>query len=114
MMQMPQPRSGQEGRASGKRFDRWEALALEKFQRYVQNGVAILLQDGYPPGAEPNTPEGQRVQLTAWKVAGDPRYTNNPRAQEALDDLDAQYSRTHRLQPPRDGVQPMQPPSTGA
>lgn len=73
-----------EGRFSGKRFDRWVEIATAAFERYVEIGVNVLLEDGYPPGMEPLSIEGQRAQLAAWKLAGDPRYWNNSKAQAAL------------------------------
>ena len=103
-MQMPEEYDGPEGRASGRRYDRWVEMGREMYLRYKQNGVAILLQDGYPPGAEPLSPEDQRVQLTAWKIAGDPRYWSNPKAQQALVDLEQQAARRVPLAPPMGGM----------
>lgn len=93
---------GQEGRFSGKRFDRWLTMAQEMFDRYVQNGVSVLLEDGYPPGQEPLTVEDQRAQLSAWKLAGDPRYWMNPRAQKALQAMEfAAHKSGSVLNPPQ-------------
>ena len=103
-MQMPGEYDGPEGRASGRRYDRWVDLGRELYLRYKQNGVALLLQDGYPPGAEPLPPEDQQVQLTAWKIAGDPRYWNNPKAQQALADLEREAARRTPLMPPMGGM----------
>lgn len=89
VIQQQSPDTGQEGRFSGRRYDRWVQIATEQFARYVQIGVAVLLEDGYPPGQEPLGIEDQRAQLTAWKLAGDPRYWNNSRAQSALAKFEA-------------------------
>ena len=104
-MQMPSEYAGEEGRASGRRYDRWVERGMEIYRRYKENGVALLLQDGYPPGGELASPEDQRVQLTAWKLAGDPRYWNNPRAQLALTELEQQHARHIPLRPPTMGGQ---------
>jgi hypothetical protein len=109
-MQMPDT-GGIEGRASGKRYDRWVERGKEIYTRHKENGVALLLQDGYPPGAEPARPEDQRVQLTSWKITGDVRYANNPRAQRDLARLEAEAAKRVGLQPP-DTSQP--PPQMGA
>lgn len=96
---MQMPHDAPEGRASGRRFDRWVERGQEIYLRMKENGVAFLLQDGYPPGAEPVSPQDQRVQLTAWKLSGDPRYHNSPRAQQALADLEREAARHIPMRP---------------
>jgi len=99
-MTMQMPSGGTEGRVSGQRYDRWVERGKDLYLRFKTSGVSLLLQDGYPPGGEPASPQDQRVQLTAWKIAGDPRYHSNPRAQDALTALEQQAGMHIPLAPP--------------
>lgn len=62
----------------------WNEVVDECIARYdaqVRFLVDNLMESGYPPFTEPMSDREQYDLLTAWRMAGDPRFANDPKAQ---------------------------------
>lgn len=62
----------------------WNEVVDESVGEYgglVDFLVGILMQSGFPPFTEPMSDREQFDLLNAWRMAGDPRFGNDPKAQ---------------------------------
>ena len=80
-----------DGRLSGKRFNRLVEMMIKRFDEKVEMLVEHELASGYPPFTVPLTPLEQYRKLVAMQQAGDPAYTEDPRAQAALAKLSVRF-----------------------
>lgn len=94
-----------ESRSSGPRWNGIVASMVKRFWEREQFFEELLTQGGYPPFAEPLSPQSQYERLVAWRNAGDRRYWDSAEAQKALDMLGLQFGAPPPLAP-----QPMQLP----
>ena len=91
-----------DGRLSGKRFNRLVETMVKRFDEKVAMLVEHELASGYPPFTVPLTPLEQYQKLVAMQQAGDPAYTEDPRAQAALAKLAVRFGPP----PPISGASP--------
>lgn len=73
---------------------RWNKIVdtiTSDFDRMVELYMGELLADGYPPFHVAADDRTQYEKLAAAKLAGDPRFWSNPRAQAALAQLEQQF-----------------------
>ena len=80
-----------QGQVSGPRWNMLVDEIADWFEGMVEYYVEMLTEDGYPPFTEPRSERGQYDTLVAWFMAGDPRFWDDPRANEALSALEMQY-----------------------
>lgn len=76
--------SKHEGRLSGKRWNRILDHGLTRFQEMRDHLTDQMLADGHPPFSVPLTPAEQFQRLLAWQSSNDPRYWQDPAAQQTF------------------------------
>jgi hypothetical protein len=81
-----------EGRVSGGRVNRWVKVQKEMYYGLVDFYKDLMMTDGYPPLTEPSSPLEQFQRLSAWRTGGDPRYWQNPAAQNVFATLQRQFT----------------------
>lgn len=80
-----------EGRLSHKRFERLTKEIVQRYQDEREFLLSEMMRDGSPPFMVERSPRQVYEQLVAMKNAQDPRFWNDPMAQQELARLEGQF-----------------------